>query len=92
MDILTECGSCGGTGLYRGMCESEGTAVICINCGGTGAEKHTYKEYTGRKHKTGVNKISYSRGSFIGTGVGAVGDSMTYYEFEKKIPEYKKES
>jgi hypothetical protein len=45
--------------------------------------------YTGRKKKTGVKCVHFSRGKFIFTGAGKVGDSMTYAEFEKKIKEVK---
>ena len=88
MEIIVECGSCGGTGLYSGFCEGKGNAVVCINCEGTGAQKLRFKEYTGRKRKKGISNINFSRGSFIATGVGAVGDSMTYGQFESKIPQY----
>ena len=79
--IKTECEACGGTGLYCGMCEPEGTAVVCICCSGTGCAEVQYKEFTVRKGKRGVKTVSCSRGSFILTGVGAVGDSISYQEF-----------
>jgi len=84
--VKAACASCGATGLYCGMCEPVGTAVICVDCGGTGCEEISYRPYEGRKRKHGVSIISHSRGSFIATGVGAVGNSMTYAQFEKKIP------
>ncbi len=83
--IKCECGSCGGTGLYSGMCEAKGEAVICLGCGGRGWIDFKYKEFTGRKRKSGIKTISQSRGTLIATGVGAVGKSMTYDEFEQKI-------
>lgn len=85
--VKAECQSCSGTGLYSGMCEAEGTAVICRTCDGTGCETIRYKPYAGRKRKRGIKTISRSRGSFILTGVGAVGPEMTYHEFEQKFPE-----
>lgn len=87
--INAVCDSCGGTGLYEGMCEAKGEPVICLNCGGTGCEKISYTPYVGRKKKTGVKCVHFSAGKFIFTGVGKVGDSMTYAEFEKKIKEPK---
>ena len=83
--IKEECSSCSGTGLYRGMCEGPGKAVVCINCEGKGWVIHQYRPFTGRHRKNGITQINYSRGSFIGTGVGAVGTTMTYKEFEEKI-------
>ncbi len=88
MEIVVECEDCGGTGLYSGFCEGQGKAVVCLGCGGTGAQKLRFKEYTGRKRKNDINSISYSRGTFIATGVGAVGESMSYSQFKDKIPQY----
>ncbi len=88
MKVQAECGSCGGTGLYRGFAEKPGEPVVCLNCGGTGAVMIEYTPYTGRKNKTGVKAVHVSRGSFLMTGVGAKeGTAMTYEEFKRKIPE-----
>ena len=85
-EVKAECGSCSGTGLYRGFCEAPGTAVICLTCAGTGCQIIKYTPFTKRKRKNGIHTIQFSRGSFIGTGVGGTGAPMTYYEFEKRIP------
>ena len=86
--IQAECGSCGGTGLYEGFAEKKGEPVICLECKGTGAVSLKYKEYTGRKKMYGIKSVSMSRGAFIATGVGArPGTTMTYAEFQQKIPE-----
>ncbi len=94
MKVNVECSACGGTGLYSGMCEGEGCAVICLGCSGSGMATLTYKPFTHRKKMAGANelKISKSRGTFIGTGVGAVGASMSYAEFVKLCPAGKVES
>lgn len=84
--IRIECDACHGTGLYEGFCEPEGTAVVCLQCAGTGWLDFQYREFTGRKKRRGVKRICLSRGSFIATGVGEVGEPMTYKEFEKKYP------
>ena len=52
--IKTQCTSCGGTGLYEGMCEKPHEPVICLSCDGTGCETISYEPYTGRKAKRGV--------------------------------------
>lgn len=80
-EVKAECGACGGKGLYSGMCEAEGEAVVCLRCKGSGCEIIKYKEFTGRKGSRGIHTIRRSRGSFIGTGVGPVGDSISYHEF-----------
>lgn len=82
--VNVECSSCGGTGLYSGMCEREGTAVVCLTCDGSGCEVISYKPFEGRKRKRGIRSISQSRGTFIATGVGATGTPMTYAEFEAR--------
>ena len=87
--VNAQCSSCSGTGLYEGMCEAKGEPVVCMNCEGTGCEKISYTPYDGRKKKIGVKCVHYSRGKFIFTGAGKVGESMTYEEFEKKIKEVK---
>jgi len=40
MDI--ECPSCNGTGLYCGMGEKEGVAVVCCKCQGSGKYHYVY--------------------------------------------------
>ena len=85
--IHIECRSCNATGLYSGFCEAKGTAVVCVDCGGTGAETFQYTPFTKRKGKRGINTVRLSRGRVIGTGVGAVGKSISYKEFSKgKFP------
>lgn len=79
--IEVECAACDGTGLYSGMFESKGEAVICVCCAGTGKEIFKYKPFVKRKTMRGIHSIRFSRGLFIGTGVGPVGKSMTYQEF-----------
>lgn len=84
--ILAECSSCGGTGLYRGFAEREGEPVICLTCGGTGAEKIQYRPFTGRKGKRGVKCVRIGRSPFIVSGIGGIkGTEMTYEEFQRKI-------
>jgi hypothetical protein len=54
-----QCKSCGGTGLYVGMAERNGAAVLCINCKGTGREVNriTYTEFDKRKKRSGVTRV-----------------------------------
>jgi len=79
--VEAECSSCGGTGLYSGMCEGPGVAVICIDCEGTGCEKIKYTPFTGRKLRKDIKTVRASRGKFIATGVGPKGKKVTYSEF-----------
>jgi len=91
--VEVECQSCGGSGLYVGFAEAKGTAVICCTCGGTGCRTITFTPFTKRTERKGIHTVCWSRGSFIGTGVGAVGHSITYEEFQNgKLPPKPKES
>ena len=88
--IQVECGSCQGTGLYRGFAEKPGTAVVCLSCNGSGERALEYKPFTGRKERPGVERVFLSRGTFLGTGVGQVANAkgITYEEFRQgKLPE-----
>lgn len=59
IDIIIECPKCNGTGLYRGMGEGDGIAVICDNCNGTGKYNYIYQynEFNGRKCRDNVKRI-----------------------------------
>ena len=43
-EVDASCGSCKGTGLYVGMAERDGAAVVCHTCKGTGCQ-HLRVEY-----------------------------------------------
>lgn len=85
--VKAECSSCRGTGLYQGFCEAKGTAVVCLGCDGTGCATISYEPFVKRKGKKGIKEVFRSRGTFIATGVGGHGESVTYAEFQKgKMP------
>lgn len=81
--IEAECDSCSGTGLYSGMCEAKGEAVVCIRCGGTGKQIVSVKTFSARHEKRGIKTVRRSRGGFIATGVGGTGRTITYAQFRK---------
>ena len=86
--VKTECEACGGTGVYSGMCEAEGEAVVCLRCNGTGCDTLRYRPFVKRKNcRRGIKSVRRSRGTFIATGVGPTGGSVSYAEFKKgKMP------
>ena len=86
--VLAECDSCGGTGLYEGMCERKGEPVVCLSCNGTGCNTIHFKPFERRRGKRGVKVVRVSRGGFIATGVGGIPSTeMTYQEFlTKHVP------
>ncbi len=78
--IKAVCGQCDGTGLYRGMAEPPGVAVVCLGCDGTGCHEMQYMPFTGRKPSEGVREVRRSRGTFI-LDCGPAGPSITYAAF-----------
>lgn len=54
-----KCPSCKGTGLYVGMGERDGYAVVCHTCNGTGKHHfvHEYDEFEGRVPRKGVHTV-----------------------------------
>ena len=68
-----KCKQCGGTGLYVGMAEKNGAAIVCYVCKGTGCNKfkHEYEEFEERQERTGVKRVYKTNpGICIGTGNG----------------------
>ncbi|MEK7626483.1 MAG: hypothetical protein AAB423_03995 [Patescibacteria group bacterium] len=86
-EVQAKCTSCGGTGLYKGMAEPPGVAVICLDCEGTGARTITFIPYTGRVKCEDVQTVQRSAGKFIAFGTGPVGEKLSYQDFLKEIPE-----
>lgn len=81
IEVKVECSSCGGSGVYCGFAEPKGTGVVCVYCDGTGGKTISYKPFEGLKKREGVRTVRRSAGTFIGTGVGPVGSSVSYDEF-----------
>jgi hypothetical protein len=54
-----ECSLCRGTGLYVGLAERDGAAVVCHTCKGTGQVKRkiVWRDFTGRKPRGGVLRV-----------------------------------
>ena len=63
------CKSCNGTGLYVGIAEKDGAAVICHTCNGTGYHhfKYTYEEFKKRKEIQDIKRV-YQVNPVIGNG------------------------
>lgn len=75
--IQAQCDSCGGTGLYSGFAEPEGTAVICRGCNGTGARIITFIPYEGRKRTRKIQRVMGDGGLW----------TISYKEFLEAVPE-----
>lgn len=57
--LKIECRSCGGTGVYQGIGERDGAAVVCYTCDGSGCEEFamTYTPFKQRRIRTDVNRV-----------------------------------
>lgn len=89
MKVKITCKSCGGTGLYQGFAKREHEAVVCIDCKGKGYTFFEFEPFEYRKKKPGIKTIKVSKGKFIAFGIGGIGESMTYSEFEKYFSSWK---
>lgn len=84
IEIKRECPTCSGTGLYTGVAEKEGAAVICHGCKGAGFDtfRMTYHEFTGRKKRDGVTRV-YATNPGIGLKSGAVSGGVPVEQWER---------
>ena len=65
------CAACKATGLYVGMAERDGAAVVCSACKGTGQRTLVveYDDFEGRKARTGITRV-FEANPGIGIGQG----------------------
>ena len=86
------CESCGGTGLYVGMAERDGAAVVCDTCKGSGCFHfaHEYTPFEHRKDRRGVRRVFQTNpGICIGEGNGHTLEEfggMPTKEWEQGLP------
>jgi len=54
-----KCQSCEGTGLYVGMAEGNGVAVVCYKCNGTGCQNYSfvYEPFVKRKIRKDIKRV-----------------------------------
>jgi len=87
--VVEKCKDCEGTGLYIGMAEKGGAAVVCHTCKGTGCREfiHEYEKFTGRIDRTDVKRVYLANpGISIGEGNGYVLEDfggMSYEEWKQ---------
>jgi len=95
LEVDVECTSCGGTGLYVGLGERDGAAVVCSRCHGTGCARLvvTYTDFKSRKKRDDVRRVYRANpGIVIGEGNDLTLDmfgGMDYEQWEagEKFPE-----
>ena len=59
IEWIQECDVCEGTGLYVGLAEKNGAAVVCNDCEGSGRQhiKREYQEFKGQKHREDITRV-----------------------------------
>jgi len=70
-EVDAECNACDGTGLYVGLAERDGAAIVCQRCKGTGKEHILiqYKPFVKRKKRSGIVRVfDVNTGYVIGNG------------------------
>lgn len=82
-----ECESCQGTGVYAGMAERYGTAVVCYSCRGTGKvhRKITYRDFEGRRKIDSVKWVVLANPGFV-IGYGSDFGGMAYDKWFAGVP------
>jgi hypothetical protein len=72
ISIDVECPACDGTGLYSGMGERDGAAVVCSRCSGTGMVTLSGRRFVHRRRvKPDVRRVfHHNPGIQIGEGNG----------------------
>ena len=71
IELDEKCKECHGTGLYVGMGERDGFAVVCYNCKGTGCHhfRYEYEDFTNRIIRDGIARILQTNpGICVGLG------------------------
>ena len=81
--IEYECDKCHGTGLYRGVCEKDGAAVVCHYCNGSGSVIKTVIPFEGKKRLEGVKRVYDSAYNRFISAVDLMGDDGRIIEFSK---------
>lgn len=59
------CDACRGTGVYSGMCEGQGHAVVCLGCEGTGCHKIEYQPFKKRQVARGIKTVDLQKNNFV---------------------------
>jgi hypothetical protein len=67
LEIIAECETCNGTGLYIGLAERNGLAVVCNHCNGEGYRKIEYKWKTFKEKKIipNIKKVIKKNSGFV---------------------------
>ncbi|MFA5377068.1 MAG: hypothetical protein WC455_15055 [Dehalococcoidia bacterium] len=85
LELEAECKTCGASGLYVGMAERDGAAVVCSTCKGTGKQiiKVDYADFEERKlpAKLVARVFEVNPGIVIGEGTTKEGKHFNLSDF-----------
>ena len=83
IEWVQQCKACNGTGLYVGVGERDGAAVVCHQCNGTGRQVMTveYEEFTGLKSRDDVQLVYQGNPGICVNGAGAVPGGISYEQW-----------
>lgn len=85
--VAIECKSCKGTGLYVGLAERDGTAVVCHTCHGTGETKTTYRPFVERQPAPkGVQRVHLAMGYVLSTKEPRCSGGVPVQEWAPGVP------
>ncbi len=85
--ITRQCSSCAGTGLYDGIGERDGFAVVCSQCSGTGKSIQTieWEDFTRRIAAKGVRQVLECNPGICAGGTRDFG-GMSYTDWDAGLP------
>jgi len=87
IEVDEECQSCTGTGLYVGMAERDGFAVVCSKCKGTGKFHfvHEYEEFVRKGERHNIKRVVQTNPGIMLGGTYDFG-GMPYKEWLQDLP------
>jgi hypothetical protein len=89
-EVDIECQSCGGTGLYVGMAERDGAAVVCCRCKGSGKFHHkfTYTPFVSRVKRKDVRRVFGNGCGYVHSADNVVMEDKTQINFTQAGASY----
>ena len=83
MKVKVNCKSCGATGLYIGLAERDGAAVICTNCRGTGYQTIEEELFSERKLRDDVERVYTDGFGFVISSKDVTTKDGSHYPFSQ---------
>ena len=83
IEYRCQCPSCGGTGLYVGLAERDGIAVVCHDCFGQGYQDRRieYKIFEHRQAVSGIKQVYATNPGIVVDDSGIVSGGVSLTEW-----------